>query len=654
MRQRRLVSRTGSARKAVGSIGSFHAVLFAWVVVKTTRKQHHVVTRNISLFNAADTVSPSRVRHLTRCLAAAGLLAALGVSPTISAAAGPETAPADSYAKGRILVMPRPGLSDAELAKILSLHGGKARKIGATGIHIVDLPATASEQAVVEQLAHNPHFKFAELDRSVAPAFVANDTYYGNEWHIAKTGASTAWDTSQGAGVTIAILDTGVLGTHQDLAANMVPGWNVFNNNSDTSDFYGHGTPVAGTAAAITNNGTGVSGVAGKSKIMPLVITDSTFLSYYSVISQAITYAADHGARVASISFSGLAFSSAVQSASQYMKNKGGLVVVAAGNTGAVDNVTPTTTMIPVSATVSNDTLATWSTYGAFVALSAPGDGIYSTSRTSATTYGIYGGTSFATPVVAGTIALMMAANPSLSSTQIESLLYKTAVDLGSPGRDIYYGYGRVDAAAAVKAAAAATTTTTTTDTTPPSVAIAAPLSSSSVSGLVSVNVNASDNVGVTKVELRVNGALYATDTSGPFGFSWDSTKVANGMATLTAVAYDAAGHSATSAPISVNVANATTTIDTAPPVVQIVSPGSGAIKAKGSVSISTSASDNSGSAQVTQSLYVDGVLKATVTGSSLAYTWNLNKVASGSHTIKVVATDAAKNTSSASVQVTK
>lgn len=577
--------------------------------------------------------------------AASLLLAVAGLSGT-----GAAHAQALDYAKGRLLVMARAGLSDAGMNKIVGVHGGKARRIGQTDLHIVDLPPQASETAVLNVLAHNPHLKFAELDRRVTQAAASNDPYFGSEWHLAKIGAATAWDTSNGKSITIAVLDTGVYGAHVDLSANMVAGWNVFNNNADTSDFYGHGTPVAGTAAAITNNAAGVAGVAGQAKIMPLVVTDSTGGSFYSVISQAITYAADKGARVASISFSGLPYSAAVQSAAQYMKNKGGLVVVAAGNTGAVDNVAPTTTMIPVASTESNDTRTSSSTYGAFVALSAPGSNIYSTSRSGG--YGVYGGTSFSTPVVSGTIALMMAANPLLSSTDIESLLYKTAVDLGTTGRDPYFGYGRVDAAAAVKAAATATPTNTV-DTTAPQVAISAPLANATVSGLVPVNITASDNVGVTKVELRVNGNLYATDSSSPFAFSWDSTKVANGMASLVATAYDAAGNAGASTTVAVNVSNAIAAPDTTPPTVTILSPTLSSL-ATGSVTVSSSATDNSGASGITQSLYINGGLATTVSGGSLSYKWNTRQLKAGTYTLQFVARDAAGNSATVSKQVVK
>jgi hypothetical protein len=223
-------------------------------------------------------------------------------------------------------------------------------------------------------------------------------------------------------------------------------------------------------------------------------------------------------------------------------------------------------------------------------------------------------------------------------------------VDLGAAGRDAYYGYGRVNTEAAVKAAAG---TTTTLDTQAPTASISAPLASASVTGLVAVNVSASDNVGVTKVDLRVNGTTVATDTATPFAFTWDSTKVANGMATFTAVAYDAAGNAGTSASVSVNVANSTVA-DTTPPVVAIVSPTAGSIKSHGALTITTSASDNLGSAGISQSLYIDGTLVATAAGSSLSYSWNVSKVASGSHTLKIVATDAARNAATTSLLVTK
>jgi thermitase len=260
-------------------------------------------------------------------------------------------------------------------------------------------------------------------------------------------------------------------------------------------------------------------------------------------------------------------------------------------------------------------------------------------------------GTSFSSPIVAGTVALMMSANPKLSNTDVEKLLYSTAVDLGTAGRDVYFGYGRVDAGAAVKAAAAATVTS---DTQAPAVSIGSPTASATVSSLVAVSATATDNVGVTKVELRVNGVLVGTDSASPYAFSWDSTTVANGMATLQARAYDAAGNVASSSSVSVNVANTAKLADVTPPVVSITSPTASTVRPKGSVTITASATDNMGTSGLKQALYIDNVLKTTVTGGSLSYSWSLNKVSYGVHAIKVVATDAAGNSSSASSTVTK
>ncbi len=552
-----------------------------------------------------------------------------------------------SHAKGRVLVQVNAGLSDAALAAVIKPHGGKARRIGKTDLFIVDLPASASETAVQARLAHNPQLKFAELDRRVELGFVSNDPYLGSQWHLSRIGAPAAWDLAQGQGVTIAILDTGVAASHPDLAANMVPGWNFYANNADTSDPHGHGTAVAGAAAAVFNNGTGVASVAGSARIMPVRIADANAYAYWSTVAQGLTWAADNGARVANISYVGVAGSSTVQSAAQYMKNKGGLVVVCAGNNGIDEGLAPTATMIPVSATNSADAKASWSSYGAFVAVSAPGQDIWTTTRTGS--YQAWWGTSMASPVVAGVLASMMAAKPSLPPSQIESILYATAVDLGAAGRDPLYGHGRVNAQAAVAAAA----TATASDTQAPSSSITSPSAGSSVSGTVTVAVNASDNVGVSKVELRVNGTLVATDLTAPFQFAWDSTKTTNGSASLVATAFDSAGNAKASSVVTLTVANVSTApLDTIAPTVIITNPVSGAVG--DSVSVQVSATDNSSPSALTQWLFIDGKQVATAAGGSLNYRWNTRKLMSGNHTLLAVARDATGNQSSAQVTVTK
>ena len=574
------------------------------------------------------------------------------IATAIATLAAPAfAAPSEDFAKGRIIVEPRAGLTVADFAKQLKANGaGKARKLGQSNIHVIEV-AQGSEKAVVNKLKNNPHFKFAELDQRVELSATANDPYLGSEWHIAKIGADTAWDSTTGSGVVIAILDSGVDATHPDLAPNLVAGYNVADNNTNTSDLCGHGTEVAGSAGAVLNNSVGVSGIAGGAKIMPVriaTLVNGACYGYYSTIASGVTYAADHGARIANISYAGVPTSSAVISAANYMKSKGGLVFVAAGNFNRDEGYTPTDSMIAVSGTDNNDNRASWSSYGAFVSLSAPGTGIYSTIAGGG--YGGVSGTSISSPVAAAVGALVMAANPTLTSAQVQNILFTTATDLGAAGRDPYFGYGRVNAAAAVAAAKAMPTA----DTTKPTVAIANPVGGATVSGLVSIGVNAADNVGVSRVDLKVNGTVVASDAAGPYTFSWDSTGVANGMNNLVAIAYDAAGNVATSSTVQVNVANAVQppVADTTAPVVAIANPASGYVS--GNVSVNVNASDNNGSAGINMSVYIDGQLKASGSGSSMSYTWNSRKAGAGNHTIQAVARDAAGNTSTTSVQVTR
>lgn len=579
-------------------------------------------------------------------------LALVATIVSLACASNALAAPPGDYARGRILVEAAAGLSDDELDKVIKTHGGKRRKIGQSRLHLVHLPPGLSEEDAVARLSRRPEFKFAELDRKVPVALAVNDPYIGSAWHISKIGAPTAWDSTQGANVTIAVLDTGVNVAHPDLKDRLVAGFNAYDNNTDVSDLCGHGTAVAGTAAASTNNALGVAGVAGAARIMPIRIAykDTTGChAYFSTIANGITHAADHGARIANVSFVGIAGSSAVKSASRYMKSKGGLVFISAGNDNIDENVTPDNAFIIVSSTDSYDKKSSFSSWGNFVSLSAPGSGIWTTN--SALGYSVWNGTSFASPVSAGVAGLMMAVRPDLSAEQVESLLFSTSVDLGAAGRDPVFGYGRVDAAAAVNAAR---TYVAPVDAFAPSVSIAAPLGSSTVSGLVAVNVNASDNVGVARVELKVNGTVVATDSATPYNFSWNSAGVANGMNSLVAVAYDAAGNVGSSATVAVNVANGSTTVvkDTIAPTVSINNPVAGG-SVSGSVSVSVSAADNAGAAGITTSLDIDGSVKASGKGGSLAYNWNARKVSKGLHSIRVTARDAAGNSTVQTISVT-
>ncbi len=600
-----------------------------------------------------DALEPAATRTVVSHGAAARLLIggrtmafllAVVAAPAVGAPpmAGPQQ---PAYAPGRLLIQQRAGLSDAEVDKALKPHGGKrVAKIKGINVHVVQLPTQANAAAVAAALAKNKHFKYVEQDRILAPAGTTNDPSLASQWHLAKIGAQGAWDTSTGSDVIIAILDTGVDGNHPDLAAQMIPGWNAYDSNGDSSDVHGHGTAVAGTAAAAGNNAIGIASVAYRSKLMPVRVSDPSGYAYFSTMASGLTWAADHGAKVANISFENVAGSSTIDSAAQYLKGKGGLTVVCAGNSGTLQTVAPTGNLMIVSATDSNDAITSWSNYGSYVNLAAPGQTILTTNRGGG--YSQWWGTSFASPVVAGTVALMMAANPALLTSQVQSLLYSSSVDLGSAGKDIYYGSGRVDAARATQAAAAASAA----DTQAPTVAISAP-TGGKVSGLVVVNVAANDDTGVARVDLVVNGTNFATDTTSPHGFSWDTTSIADGPATLIAYAYDAAGNHTGSQPVSVTVANAVATPDTTAPTVSFAAPANGAMVTR-VVSIVGMASDNFGASGITQTLKIDGVVASTASGGSLSSNWNTKKAIAGTHTLTLTARDVAGNSSSTSITV--
>ncbi|HRQ06026.1 MAG TPA: S8 family serine peptidase [Nitrosomonas halophila] len=458
--------------------------------------------------------------------------------------------PTGKWAKGRLLVIPRAGLPAAEFDKAIMPHGVKSKlKLKGLNAHIYELPDGVDEVKVLNKLKKDRRFKAVELDMLVEPAQTVTDPAFNNSWALPKIQAPTAWQTATGDGITIAILDTGVNGNHPDLAANMVPGWNIYNNNADTTDVHGHGTLVAGSAAAVANNGHGSVGVAWDARIMPVRIADANAYAYFSAMASGIRWAADNGAKIANISYHGAAGSLTVQSAANYMRNKGGIVVVSAGNTSGYINYASSDALLVVSATSSNDARASWSSYGPSVDLAAPGVSIYTTTRGGG--YGYASGTSFSSPIVAATAALMLAANPDLAPTDVDSILKTTALDLGDPGHDHFYGHGRINAASAVEAAYARLDI----DNIPPVISITSP-TGGEVSGSVPVDVNYSDNKAVVRVELHVNGHKTITDTEAPFAFVWDTTQLADGNHILTAHAFDAAGNEGISSPVSVTVNN--------------------------------------------------------------------------------------------------
>lgn len=549
------------------------------------------------------------------------------------------------WAKGRILVQPAAGLSEEDLGAILTRNHSQAmKKNHRINLHVVRVDPE-SELAVAQALAKDPNIAFAEPDMLVAPSLITpNDPDYGVAWHLAKIEAPTAWVTTQGQGIIVAVLDTGVDATHPDLIGHILPGWNTASNTTITTDVFGHGTMVAGTVAAATNNGIGVAAIASEARILPVRITDSTDgYAYFSDITEGLTWAADHGAKVANISYD-VSNSASVSSAAQYMRSKGGVVVVAAGNAGIDPGYADNPSMISVAATGSTDTKTSWSNFGNYVDVSAPGAGIWTTTKGGG--YAAVSGTSFASPATAAVVALIMAGNPALSPDAVETILTLSANDLGAQGWDPSYGSGRINAARAVQMA----TQDITLDSQPPVVSIDSPGAGAVVKGLVAIAASALDNTGVSSVSLYANGQLIGTTSSAPYRFSWDSTRTADGQVTLSATAVDGAGNLGSSKTILVTLDNIPASpADTTPPTVVITSPKNKAT-VKGTIAIGVRAADNQSLALV--NVLVDNQIKCVANTSTVTCNWNTSDAAAGSHKISAVAKDSAGNTATATITV--
>lgn len=535
----------------------------------------------------------------------------------------------------RLIVRSRQGASAAAVSAAIGAQTASiAGQIPQLNTKILRVPIQALDK-VRGALEKTGLFTYVERDNLAKGTLTPNDSSLSSQWHMAKVQATSAWGISQGSTqVGIAIIDSGVDGTHPDLVPKLVQGYNFLSKNTDTSDVLGHGTATAGTAAAATDNLTGVAGLAWKNPIMPLLVVSSSGYAYYSNIANAITYAADHGIRVISISISGTSASGTLQSAVDYAWSKGAVVVASAGNTGnSVPNYPAACDkVIAVSATDANDNLPGWSSFGTWVDLSAPGDSILTTSTGGS--YGYWSGTSFSAPLVSGLAALVLSANASLTNVSLVQLLQQNSDDLGAPGYDQYYGWGRINAYKALLAASSVAG-----DTTPPAVAVSSPAASASVTSTIQVQGTATDNVGITKTEFYVDGQLSTTGSSSPFSFSFVPAAWSNGIHALMVKGYDAAGNAGSA---SVDVSVSTVTVqDSQPPVVSILTPANGGV-VSGTVSVSVNASDNISVTQVT--IYVDGIASYTGTAAPYTYNWNTKKASLGAHTITAKAWDAAGN----------
>jgi len=390
----------------------------------------------------------------------------------------------------------------AAQGRALGLQKLRQLAIGPTVVK-ADRPLDRAEaELLMRRLAADPSVEYVEVDQLMQATLVPNDTRFSEQWGFGTSNASInvrpAWDKATGAGVVVAVIDTGIT-NHPDLNANLLPGYDFIsdaamardgggrdNNPNDEGDWYAanecgagipasnsswHGTHVAGTVAAVTNNSTGVAGTAFNAKVVPVRVLGKCG-GYTSDIADAIVWASGgtvsgvpanaNPAEVINMSLGGGgSCSTTYQTAINGAVSRGTTVVVAAGNSNTnVSSSVPANcaNVIAVAATTSAGARASFSNYGTGIDISAPGQGILSTLNSGTTvpgsaSYASYNGTSMAAPHVAGVVALIQSVAPTaLSPAAIESLLKSTARPL--PGAcSGGCGAGIVDADAAVTAA---------------------------------------------------------------------------------------------------------------------------------------------------------------------------------------------------------
>lgn len=302
-----------------------------------------------------------------------------------------------------------------------------------------------------ERIGKNPMVRYVEPNMKRKALLEPNDPYWVNQWGPKKIEANWAWNKTLGSyDIIVAVVDTGIYYRHEDLAANYVSlGYDWVNMNNDPLDDHGHGTHCAGIIAAVINNSKGVAGLA-QVKIMAEKVLDSSGWGTDDWVASGIIHAADNGAKIISMSLGGYGYSSLLHEAVKYAYEKGVLLVAAAGNDNTPVKVYPAAfeEVIAVAATDGNDEKAWFSNWGDWIELSAPGVNVYSTFLHN---YYTLSGTSMACPHVAGVAALLWSIYPNATNDWIRAQLRAAADDLGTPGFDVYYGYGRINARKAVE-----------------------------------------------------------------------------------------------------------------------------------------------------------------------------------------------------------
>ena len=309
--------------------------------------------------------------------------------------------------------------------------------------------------AFIRDLSKLPDVEYAEhvplLKHALTPTDLGTNSFNNGRWHLYKISAQQAWDISTGStNIKVAIVDDAVQTTHPDLAANMLAGRDVAlgtNDPNPPTTAYSHGTHVAGCASAVTNNGTtGIASIGFNTKIIPIKATSSA--SSVTDGYEGVTWASNNGANVINMSWGSEFGGTTGNNIMNAAFNAGKTLVAAAGNDGTSTTFYPAgyTNVIAVASTTSNDAKSSFSNYGSWVDISAPGSSIKSTVPTNS--YATQQGTSMASPIAAGLCGLILGVNPSFTPTQVRNCLTTTADNINSINSSYVgqLGGGRINA----------------------------------------------------------------------------------------------------------------------------------------------------------------------------------------------------------------
>jgi thermitase len=338
------------------------------------------------------------------------------------------------YVADELVVGLEPSAPAALASEVMRWVSHSREPVSPLGASVLRLDRAMDAESIRELLLTLPGVRYVERNYLV---FACNDPMLSQQWGLTRVQAAQAWGiAAPQRTVYIAIIDTGMDANHPDLSQRVrrnsngtAYGYNAQLNNANTNDFHGHGTHCAGIAAAHTGNGVGIAGTAGTAPVqmMPVKVLNDQGFGTMSDVARGITWAADNGAHVLSLSLGGTAGTQQLADAVNYAWNRGCVVVAAAGNNGSNAPFYPAfyENALAVAATDPTDRLTNFSQYGAWVDIAAPGSNILSTLPSNA--YEAWSGTSMACPHVAGAAALIWSCAPNLTNQQLRLALENNA-----------------------------------------------------------------------------------------------------------------------------------------------------------------------------------------------------------------------------------